>query len=120
MSKWHNIRDNKPEVPGNIFCVESIGQNRLFPYTSKGEYREINGINYIYIIDGMGMSDIAFVEVENGIFIDSCCKWMIRYYTEALKFPKEVIDDYYRRYNKLSNNDLVENKIINEDTWQIG
>ena len=50
MSKWHNIRDNKPEVPGNIFCVESIGQNRLFPYTSKGEYREINGINYIYTV----------------------------------------------------------------------
>ena len=116
MSKWYNIRDNKPEVPGNIFCVESIGQNRLFPYTSKGEYREINGINYIYTRDDMGMSDIAFVEVENGIFIDSCCKWMVRYYAEALKFPKEVIDDYYKRYNKLSNNDLVKNKIINKDT----
>ena len=117
MSKWHNLRDNKPEVPGNIFCVESIGQNRLFPYTSKGEYREINGRNYIYIMDGMGgVSDIAFVEVENGVFIDFCCKWAVRYYTEALKFPKEVIDDYYKRYNKLSNNDSVENKIINKDT----
>ena len=41
---------------------------------------------------------------------------MVRYYTEALKFPKEVIDDYYKRYNKLSNNDLVKNKIINKDT----
>ena len=34
--------------------------------------------------------------------------------------PRESVNDFLAGYDNSSKKNLVENKIINEDTWQIG
>lgn len=111
MSKWHNLIDNKLEVPGNIFCIEPIKHNKSVPYTIEGVCETTNGKTYIYAADGL-----VFSRMENGIFIDEYNGWMIRYYTDLPKLPKEAVNDFWAGYDNSSKKNLVENKIINEDT----
>ena len=54
--------------------------------------------------------------MENGIFIDKYNGWMIRYYTDLPKLTKEAVNDFWAGYDNSSKKNLVENKIINEDT----
>lgn len=42
--------------------------------------------------------------------------WMIRYYTDLPKLPKESVNDFWAGYDNSSKKSLIENKIINKGT----
>ena len=52
------------------------------------------------------------------VFMENLKK--IKYYMSRPGLPREAVNDFLAGYDNSSKKNLVENKIINEDTWQIG